>query len=50
MQKLHRLISGEQEIAVKSVVYADLVVRESCGAQMLQPTDVAPALEVAAGD
>lgn len=31
MQKLHRLISGEPEIAVKSIVYGDLVVRESCG-------------------
>ena len=50
MQKLHRLISGEQEIPVKSVVYADLVVRESCGAQVLQPADVATVLTVAAGD
>jgi hypothetical protein len=32
MQKLHRLISGEPEIVVKSVVYGELVVRESCGA------------------
>jgi len=32
MQKLHRLINGEPELAVKSVVYAELVVRESCGA------------------
>ena len=32
MQKLHRLISGEPEVAVKSVVYGELVVRESCGA------------------
>jgi DNA-binding LacI/PurR family transcriptional regulator len=34
MQKLHRLINGEPEIAVKSIVYGDLVVRESCGAQI----------------
>jgi LacI family transcriptional regulator len=34
MQKLHRLISGEPEVAVKSVVYGELVVRESCGAQL----------------
>lgn len=33
MQKLHRLISGESEIAVKSIVYGDLVVRQSCGVQ-----------------
>ena len=32
MQKLHRLINGEPEVAVKSVVYGELVVRESCGA------------------
>jgi DNA-binding LacI/PurR family transcriptional regulator len=32
MQKLHRLIKGEPEVAVKSVVYGELVVRESCGA------------------
>lgn len=33
MQKLHRLITGEPEIAVKSIVYGELVVRQSCGAQ-----------------
>ena len=38
MQKLHRLISGEPEIAVKSIVYGDLVVRESCGANVAQAT------------
>ena len=32
MQKLHRLIKGESEIAVKSVVHGDLVVRASCDA------------------
>jgi DNA-binding LacI/PurR family transcriptional regulator len=32
MQKLHRLITGEPEVVVKSVVYGELVVRESCGA------------------
>jgi DNA-binding LacI/PurR family transcriptional regulator len=32
MQKLHRIIIGEPEIAVKSVVYGELIVRESCGA------------------
>ena len=32
MQKLHRLIKGEPEVAVKSVVYGELVIRESCGA------------------
>lgn len=34
MQKLHRLISGEPELAVKSIVYGELVVRESCGGAM----------------
>ncbi|HHY49776.1 MAG TPA: LacI family transcriptional regulator [Alphaproteobacteria bacterium] len=32
MQKLERLITNEPEIAVKSIVYGHLVVRESCGA------------------
>jgi DNA-binding LacI/PurR family transcriptional regulator len=31
MQKLHRLISGEPEVAVKSIAYGDLIVRDSCG-------------------
>jgi DNA-binding LacI/PurR family transcriptional regulator len=30
MRTLHRLITGEQEIPVKSIVYGDLVIRESC--------------------
>ena len=34
MQKLQRLIANEQEIAVKSIVYGELVVRESCGAHL----------------
>jgi LacI family transcriptional regulator len=38
MQKLHRLITGEPEIAVKSIVYGDLVVRESCGAHIAPAT------------
>ncbi len=33
MQRLHRLIAGEPEIAVKSVIYGELIVRESCGAK-----------------
>lgn len=33
MQKLHRIIAGEPEIAVKSVVYGELIVRKSCGAR-----------------
>jgi LacI family transcriptional regulator len=33
MQKLHRLVSGKPEAAVKSLVYGHLVVRESCGAR-----------------
>ncbi|MBC8074848.1 MAG: substrate-binding domain-containing protein [Chloroflexales bacterium] len=32
MQKMHRLINNEPEIAVKSIVYGDLVVRGSSGA------------------
>lgn len=32
MQKLHRLINDEPEMAVKSIVYGNLVVRASCGA------------------
>lgn len=31
MQKLHRLIAGEPEIAAKSIVYGELMVRESSG-------------------
>lgn len=34
MRKLHRLISGEPEIASKTIVYGELVVRESCGARI----------------
>jgi DNA-binding LacI/PurR family transcriptional regulator len=37
MQKLHRLIGSDSETPVKSVVYGELVVRESCGASR-QPT------------
>jgi len=33
MQKLHRLITGEPVIPVKSVVYGHLIVRASCGAR-----------------
>jgi len=31
-QKLHHLINGENDIPVKSLVYSELIVRESCGA------------------
>ena len=31
MRILHRIISGEQTIAVKSIVYGDLVVRQTTG-------------------
>jgi LacI family transcriptional regulator len=31
MQKLNRIIMGDQTIAFKSVVYSELIVRESCG-------------------
>jgi DNA-binding LacI/PurR family transcriptional regulator len=30
MRKLHRLIEGEDTIPVKSIVYSELIVRESC--------------------
>jgi LacI family transcriptional regulator len=32
MQRMHRLINDEPEVAVRSIVYGRLVVRESCGA------------------
>lgn len=32
MQKLHRLINEEPEIPSKTIVYGELIVRESCGA------------------
>jgi len=35
MQTLHRIIQGEPEVAAKSVVYGELVVRDSCGARQL---------------
>lgn len=38
MQKLHRIIEGRPEIAVKSVVYGELCVRESCGSVRLTAT------------
>ena len=31
MQKLHRLITEEDTIATKTIVYSELIVRESCG-------------------
>jgi LacI family transcriptional regulator len=33
LQKLDHLIHGENVISVKSIVYSELIVRESCGAQ-----------------
>ncbi len=36
LQKLHRLIRGEDTIPVKTIVYSELIVRESCGAAVLQ--------------
>lgn len=32
LQKLHRLIQGEDTIPVKTIVYSELIIRESCGA------------------
>lgn len=37
MQKLNRIIMGEDTTAFKSVVYSDLIVRESCGASVRRP-------------
>lgn len=31
-QKLHHLIDSDNDIPVKSIVYSELIVRESCGA------------------
>jgi DNA-binding LacI/PurR family transcriptional regulator len=31
LRKLHRLIQGEDTIPVKTIVYSELIVRESCG-------------------
>jgi LacI family transcriptional regulator len=39
LQKLHRLIQGEDTIPVKTIVYSELIVRESCGAAVPQPGD-----------
>lgn len=36
LQKLHRLIQGEDTIPVKTIVYSELIVRESCGAAVPQ--------------
>ena len=33
-QKLHRLIQGQDTIPVKTIVYSELIVRESCGAAL----------------
>ncbi len=36
LQKLHRIIRGEDTIPVKTIVYSKLIVRESCGAAITQ--------------
>lgn len=41
-QKLHHLITSETDIPVKSIVYSKLIVRESCGAYLQKPAEVAP--------
>jgi len=33
-RKLHQLITGENDIPVKSLLYGELIVRESCGAKL----------------
>jgi LacI family transcriptional regulator len=35
LQKLHSLIQGEDTIPVKTIVYSELIVRESCGASIV---------------
>lgn len=42
MQKLNRIITGEELNATKSVVYSELVVRDSCGAPHQTPSDGEP--------
>jgi LacI family transcriptional regulator len=37
-QKLHHLINGENDIPIKSIVYSELIVRESCGAARQDPS------------
>jgi len=39
MQKLHRLIQREQSIAFKTIVYSELIVRESCGSRREEIVD-----------
>ena len=39
LRKLHRLITGDETIPVKSTVYSELIVRKSCGADIPQPGD-----------
>src|SRR6185369_9454647 len=40
LQKLHRLIQGEDTIPVKTIVYSELIVRESCGAPLPQSIQI----------
>ncbi|MCC6611905.1 MAG: LacI family DNA-binding transcriptional regulator [Anaerolineae bacterium] len=39
LQKLDRLIQGEDRIPVKTIVYSELIVRESCGANLARRVD-----------
>ena len=39
LKKLHRLIQGEDTIPVRTIVYSEMIVRESCGAAILQAGD-----------
>ncbi len=42
MQRVHSLITGEPELAVKRSVYGELVVRVSCGASLLRQAEAPP--------
>ena len=44
-QKLRRLIQGDDTIPVKTIVYSELIVRESCGASLSQPNDESTHIE-----
>ena len=39
LQKLHRLIQGQDSIPVKTIVYSELIIRESCGAAIASSSD-----------
>jgi LacI family transcriptional regulator len=40
LQKLNRLIQGEDTVPVKTIVYSELIIRESCGAAHPRGTEL----------